>query len=49
MYCSFCEQGNILKARGATDELIEILIKSSLENLATQGVTQPPNIPWYNK
>lgn len=38
-----------LKAGGASNEIIEPLINESLENLAIQGVTQPTNIPWYNK
>ncbi len=38
-----------LKAGGATDDIIELVNKKSLENLAIQGVTKPTRIPWYNK
>ncbi|MBD5471574.1 MAG: hemagglutinin, partial [Lachnospiraceae bacterium] len=38
-----------LKAGGADDDMIEDLIAKSLENLSSQGVTQPTRIPWYTK
>lgn len=38
-----------LKAGGAGDNTIDVLISKSLENLFKQGVTHPTRIPWYTK
>lgn len=29
--------------------MVDDLIAMSLDNLATQGITQPTRIPWYSK
>lgn len=38
-----------LRIGGADEELVNELIRQSLENLYKQGVTQPTRIPWYTK
>ena len=38
-----------LKAGGASESMIDDLIKASLNNLKEQGVTTPTRIPWYSK